>query len=118
MVLRKTKATNPLLKKLINRLKAQSNKENAPIWERVAKDLSKPSRIRREVNLIKINDNTKENDIVLVPGKVLGTGELDHKVTVAAWNFSESAKQKINKTLSIEELMKKNPKGSKVKIIG
>lgn len=118
MVLRKTNATNPLLKKLINRLTAFSNEHNAPIWKRIAKDLSKPSRRRRSVNLIKINDNTKENDVVIVPGKVLGIGNINHRVTVAAWEFSKTAKNKIPSAISIEELMKKNPKGSKVKIIG
>jgi len=56
-----------------------------------------------------------------VPGKVLGTGELNKKITVAAYTFSEQAVQKINakgKCLSIKELVEKNPKGNKVRIMG
>lgn len=117
-MVRKTKATNPVLRKLIQDLVKQSNKKNAPIWKRVAEDLSKPNRKRRSVNLMKIDKNSKDNDTVLVPGKVLGTGTLNNKVKVAAFDFSEDAKKKINKTMSIRELMKSNPKGSKVKIIG
>ncbi|UCD04153.1 MAG: 50S ribosomal protein L18e [Candidatus Woesearchaeota archaeon] len=117
-MVRKTKATNPILKKLIQDLIKQSNKNKAPVWKRVAKDLSKPARQRRSVNLARINKYSKANDTIIVPGKVLGTGELDHKVTVAAFDFSEAAKKKIDNAISIQELMKKNPKGSKVKLIG
>lgn len=117
-MVRKTKATNPLLRKLIKELIKASNENDAPIWKRVAEDLAKPTRQRRSVNIKKINSNTESKDTIVVPGKVLGIGELDHKVTVAAWDFSKDAKEKLDNTLSIRELMKKNPKGSGVKIIG
>ena len=49
-------------------------------------------------------------------------GDLNKKVTIAAYNFSKSAIEKINssgsKAISINELVKQNPKGSKVRIIG
>jgi len=48
-------------------------------------------------------------------------GDLDKKLTVAAYSFSEKAKEKINKNgraISIVELLKENPKGSKVRIVG
>ena len=64
---------------------------------------------------------TKEGDIVLVPGKVLSMGELNKNVTVAGWRFSKSAEEKINrkgKAITIQELMKQNPEGKKVRIIG
>lgn len=117
-MVRKTKATNPILNKLIQDLKTLSNKNKAPIWKRVASDLSKPTRQRRSINIARINKYSKANDTILVPGKVLSSGEMDHKVTVAAFDFSEEAKKKIGNAISIQELMKKNPKGSKIKIIG
>jgi large subunit ribosomal protein L18e len=52
---------------------------------------------------------------------VLGTGELNKKITVAAYTFSEQAIQKINakgKAMSIKELVEKNPKGNKIRIMG
>jgi large subunit ribosomal protein L18e len=59
---------------------------------------------------------------VVVPGKVLAAGNFDHPVNVAAFAFSEQARSKIlrakGKCLSISDLMKKNPKGTGVKIIG
>lgn len=110
--------TNLQLQGLIIELK----KNKSPIWKRVANDLSKPTRQRRIVNLTKLNRCCKENDIVIVPGKVLGTGELDHKITVAAYDFSQQAVDKLKKSNSklytIYDFMKANPEGKKTRIIG
>jgi large subunit ribosomal protein L18e len=58
---------------------------------------------------------------VVVPGKILGTGTIDHALTVASFDISQSAKAKLAaikaKYITIPELMEKNPKGSNVKII-
>ncbi|MCD4740414.1 uL15 family ribosomal protein [archaeon] len=48
-----------------------------------------------QVNLWKISKNTQKGDTILVLGKVLGDGNLDHPVNIAAESFSESAKKKI-----------------------
>ncbi len=91
-------------------------------WNRIASDLEKPTRQRRAVNLSKINRFTKENEIIVVPGKVLSSGELNHKLTIAAWQFSQKALEKINKknakAMTIQELMKTNIKEKRVRIIG
>ena len=113
--------TDQHLADLIQELKKKSNEHNVLIWKRVANDLAKPTRQRRIVNLYKLNKNTKEGEVVIVPGKVLGVGELNHKVTVAAWSFSGSALEKINKigkAIEINELLKESPKGKKVRILG
>lgn len=110
--------TNPHLIELIRNLKKLSAKENANIWRRIANELEKSTRRMREVNVFQINRVTKENDTIIVPGKVLGQGEMSHKVNVAGFRFSESAKNKANvNAITIQELMKKNPKGTGVKII-
>ena len=117
----KTNTTNPQLMDLIHELKKKSIEHNVKIWKRIALDLERPSRIRRIVNLYKINKNTKKDEIIVVPGKVLAVGELDHAVTVAAFNFSNSALDKINKVgkaVSMRELIKENPKGKRIRIIG
>ncbi len=116
-----TYTTNIHLKNLVSELKKLASVEDVNLWKRVASDLEKPSRTRRAVNISKLDKNTKENDIIVVPGKVLGNGEIGHKVTVAAFTFSEQAKEKINKVgkaISLSDLMKENPKGKNVKIIG
>lgn len=115
--MKRTGPTNEALIELIRKLKKLSREKNVKIWKAVAKQLERPTRIRRKVNLFKINKYTKENDTIVIPGKVLGEGNLDHKVTIAAFQFSENAKEKC-KCISIEELMKKNPDGKNIKIIG
>ena len=120
--MKKVKTTNPELIDLIRFLKKQSRENKADIWRDIAERLAKPKRKRIVVNIRRLNRYTQKNEMVIVPGKVLGTGEIGHPVTVAAFAFSENAKEKIKarrgKCLSFFDLIKKNPKGSKVKIIG
>jgi len=109
------------LKDLIKELKTLASKENVKLWKRIASDLEKPTRIRRKTNLYKINKYTKEDETAIVPGKVLSLGDLTKKITIAAYQFSDASLNKINKVgkaISIKELMKQNPKGKKVRIIG
>lgn len=120
--MKKLEITNPELVELIRFLRKQSRENDAMIWRDIAERLAKPRRRRISVNLSRLNRNTQRNEIVVVPGKVLGTGEINHPITVAAFAFSGKAKEKIKagkgKYLSILELAKKKPKGSNVKIIG
>ncbi len=113
---------NEELERLIRELKKKSIEEKVKIWKRIASDLEKPTRNRRIINLSKIDRYTKDNETIIVPGKVLGSGELNKKVVIAAYSFSDQALSKIKlcngKAVNIEELMKKNPKGNKVRIIG
>jgi len=112
---------NPNLAGLIQELKKLSIEKKVKLWKRIATDLEKPTRNRRIVNICKINKYAKPNETVIVPGKVLGVGELDRKISIAAYNFSEEALGKIKakgEALTIQELMQKNPKASKVRIIG
>ncbi|MEM1539489.1 MAG: 50S ribosomal protein L18e [Candidatus Bathyarchaeia archaeon] len=120
--MREIEATNPQLIELIRFLKKCGRENKAEIWRALAKHLAKSRRKRVVVNVSRLNRHTLKNDVVAVPGKVLGSGELDHPITVAAFAFSEKAEEKIKKAkgkcLSLMELAKKNPKGSGVKIIG
>jgi len=119
---RKTKTSNPQLIHLIRFLKKESRENDAKIWRDVAKYLAKPRRKRITVNVSRLNRYTEKKETVVVPGKVLSTGNIDHPITVAAFAFSEKAKEKIKaakgKPLSLLQLVKKNPKGSNIKIIG
>lgn len=110
------KKTNPQLRELIKDLEKLANKEKVKLWKAIAKELKKSTRRKRQVNLEKINRLTKENQTIIVPGKVLAKGEINHKVNVAAFQFSEKAKTKLS-TMTIQELMKANPKAKGVKII-
>ncbi|MGC9105359.1 MAG: 50S ribosomal protein L18e [Thermoprotei archaeon] len=91
--MKRTGPTNALARKLIRILR----KQKRPIWVRVAEELERPARKRVVVNLKKIEKYSKPNEVVIVPGKVLGLGTLSHPVTVYAFAFSRSAKEKIEK---------------------
>ncbi len=114
--------TNPHISDLISGLKKRSREEEAPLWRDIATRLLRPTRQYTEVNLSRLNRYTKDKDLVLVPGKVLGAGEINHTLTVAALGFSAGAKDKITAAggscLTIEELMSRNPDGAKVRIMG
>jgi len=120
--MKRTGPTNIVLRKTIRVLHKIAKEQNAPIWRAVAEELEKPRRKRRVINLSRINRYTREGDVVVVPGKVLGAGFLDHKVTVAAIAFSKSALEKIKvvggQAIHILDLVKLNPRGSNVKILG
>jgi large subunit ribosomal protein L18e len=95
-------------------------KTKMKIWKKISKKMSGPRRNQVEANLYRINKKTKPNDVIVVPGKVLANGELDHKITIACLNCSKSAKKKIeasgSKLISIEELLEQNSTGSGIKV--
>ena len=119
--MKETKTTNPELIQLIGLLKKESKEQQADIWLDVAEYLSKTRSQRISVNLSTVNRNTKRSDTVVVPGKLLGSGSIDHAVTVASFGASQKAKDKLvaakSKYLSIPELLEKNPEGANVRII-
>jgi large subunit ribosomal protein L18e len=107
---------------LIEKLEETAKTAQAGIWSSVAKKLGRSRRSRSEVNLYKISKYTTPGDVVIVPGKVLGDGVIQHKVDVAAYRFTASAEKKIaeagGRAMKIMDLVKSNPKGSKIKILG
>jgi large subunit ribosomal protein L18e len=117
----KTGKTNPIIGETVEALRALSYEEEAPIWKDIAKRLSKGTRRMPGVNVGRIGRSTSAKDQVLVPGKVLGSGDLEHAVTVAGMGFSARAAEKITKAggecIDVMELTRRNPKGSNVKIM-
>jgi large subunit ribosomal protein L18e len=91
-----------------------------PLRRSVARALNRPRRSRFEVNLHRIEAYAKPKEYVLIPGIVLGTGEITKPVTVAALRFSRIAKDKIEKSggkcLSIKELLE--AKTENIRIMG
>lgn len=120
--MKKAKTVNPELIGLAHFLKSQGRENEAEIWSDIAERLIRPKRKRIAVNLSRLNRYTQKKDMVVVPGKVLASGEISHPITVTAFAFSARAREKIadarGKCLSFPDLVKKNPKGSNVKIIG
>ena len=107
---------------MVKDLKQASKKNEAPIWSRLADLATKPSSSKRIVNLTRINRITKENDIIFVPGKVLGTGSVSHKITLCSFSISTTAAKKIiqtgGKIMTYSDMIKKYPTGKGVMIFG
>ena len=118
----KLRTSNPNLRNLIQHLKTKAKDNDSRIWLDLSSRLSKSRRGRASVNLSRIQRCTKENDEIIVPGKVLGAGSINYPIKVAALSFSNNAKMKIlgaqGKCLSIYQIIESNPKGARIKIIG
>ncbi|WP_262178092.1 50S ribosomal protein L18e [Haloarcula laminariae] len=112
--------TNPRLSSLIADLKSAARNSGGAVWSDVAERLQKPRRTHAEVNLGRIERYAQEDETVVVPGKVLGSGVLQKDVTVAAVDFSGTAETKIDKVgeaVSLEQAIENNPEGSHVRVI-
>nr|1FFK_L Chain L, RIBOSOMAL PROTEIN L18E [Haloarcula marismortui]1JJ2_N Chain N, Ribosomal Protein L18e [Haloarcula marismortui]1K73_P Chain P, RIBOSOMAL PROTEIN L18E [Haloarcula marismortui]1K8A_P Chain P, RIBOSOMAL PROTEIN L18E [Haloarcula marismortui]1K9M_P Chain P, RIBOSOMAL PROTEIN L18E [Haloarcula marismortui]1KC8_P Chain P, RIBOSOMAL PROTEIN L18E [Haloarcula marismortui]1KD1_P Chain P, RIBOSOMAL PROTEIN L18E [Haloarcula marismortui]1KQS_N Chain N, RIBOSOMAL PROTEIN L18E [Haloarcula marismor len=112
--------TNPRLSSLIADLKSAARSSGGAVWGDVAERLEKPRRTHAEVNLGRIERYAQEDETVVVPGKVLGSGVLQKDVTVAAVDFSGTAETKIDQVgeaVSLEQAIENNPEGSHVRVI-
>ncbi|WP_455393217.1 50S ribosomal protein L18e [[Eubacterium] cellulosolvens] len=118
--MRKLKKTNAELISIIHQLKAESRSRDVSLWRDLAKRLEKPHRNWATVNVSHISRHAKKNDTIVIPGKLLGAGYIRIPVTVAAFQSSENAKEKIKsaggKVISIKELIKLKPKGTGIRI--
>ncbi len=114
--------TNQLVIQMVKELKGASKKNNAPIWSRLAELALKPSSARRTINIGQIDKFVKDNDVIVVPGKVLGTGNISHKITLCSFSMSTTGAKKVlqsgGKIISFSELIKSHPTGKGVVIIG
>ena len=113
---------NQIVLHMVKDLKQASKKNEAPIWSRLADLALKPSSAKRVVNLSRINKTTKDNDILFVPGKVLGTGNISHKITLSSFSISTTAANKIIQSggniMTYSDMIKKFPTGKGVIIFG
>ncbi len=119
--MKKSISSNPALLELIKKLRSKAHEEDAPVWKELARRLSRSASGRAEVNLSRIARYSRDKELVAVPGRVLGSGRISKPVVVAAFGFSDAARQKISSAggecLSIGELVARSPKGSGVRIM-
>jgi large subunit ribosomal protein L18e len=113
---------NSMIDNTIWTLRSAFKKNKAPIWRALEEELAGPRANRREINVRRLAEITKPDEVVVVPGKVLGTGSLGHKLTVCAFSRSETAAKKVidsgGRVVTFEDLIKKHPNGKGVRIIG
>ncbi|MEM4254914.1 MAG: 50S ribosomal protein L18e [Candidatus Norongarragalinales archaeon] len=108
------------VKALVAFLEKTVRKSHSRAWASVASFMLKPARVKKgkAVNLYKLEKIAKDGDVIVIPGVLLGVGDLKKKITVAAFKASESARAKLGKNLvSIRALAEKNPEGKKVRIV-
>lgn len=107
--------------RLLIALKRQSRNPGGRIWRTLYERLQNPRRNRVTVNVADLQRHFTKGRIIVVPGKVLGDGNVEDKMEVAALTFSGKARTKIEarggKCLSIKELMNANPHGKNIMLI-
>lgn len=87
---------NPTVKEWYSTIEKSVGKKDNKININLLKLLNKRKHIK--VNLWKLNKYSKQDDNLIVPGKVLSVGNLDHKITICAIDFSELALQRLKKS--------------------
>ena len=90
-------------------------------WLKIAAILSGSTIRLPAKNLYEINTVAETGDVIVIPGKVLSTGELTKKIKIVALSISQIAKESLKESKSefiplIEEI-RKNPKAEGVKIL-
>ena len=114
--------TNQVVIQMAKDLKKASSKNDAPLWSKLAELAIKPSSARRTINLKRIGQLTKDNDVVIFPGKVLGTGTMPHKITLFSFSISNSAASKIKESggeiVGFSDMIEKYPTGKGVSLLG
>ena len=116
------KSNSVIYDELISSARKAYKENNLHFLGAIEKELKRPRSNRREVNVGKISKLTKKGSVIVVPGKVLGNGLIDHSVTIGAISFSDEALKKIyssgGKAINLNEFFEQNSKTKGVQIIG
>lgn len=122
-MVKRTGPTSKVTKSLAINLDKHAKKTKTAVYDVLATALLMPTRTRAEVNLHRLETlaNLHKGKILVVPGKVLGSGEITTAVEVAAFRYSAGAKAKIaaakGKAHMLNELIEKNIAPSKMVLV-
>ncbi len=90
--------------------KAKANGKNAKLSESAIFKASKPRRQRVTVTLQKLEKYVNNNDNIIVPGKILGTGKITKKFNISAIEYSASSLEMLKaagcSVVAIENMIK------------
>lgn len=88
-------------KEIINKLYQTGKNKNKDIYSAIAKELNRAARTNINVNISKLEKLPiiNDGDIVVIPGKLLGAGLLNKKITIYAYSFSQTAKDKLGNSI-------------------
>jgi large subunit ribosomal protein L18e len=121
--MKQTGPTKKSTRVLVRLLEKAAVERKQAIWKTVAEILEKPARQRVSVNLSKLERLAKKfkGKTFLVPGKILASGILNEKISVAALGYSGNARKKIiamhGKAVSIAELLQAKEKPGSIMIV-
>ncbi|HZY93839.1 MAG TPA: 50S ribosomal protein L18e [Candidatus Bathyarchaeia archaeon] len=119
--MRQRAPTNPELVSTIGHLRRASRQHQTPLWLTVATFLGKSRRTRVVLNLGQVSRHVNAGDVVVVPGKVLGSGFPKPKLVIAAFKFSPRALVKVEKSggrcIPLLKLVEENPDGTNVRLL-
>lgn len=105
---------------LIDKFYKAAKENKKEIFSAIAQNLEAPRRKESRINLSKLEklNAVVDGDIVIIPGKLLGTGILNKKITIYAGDFSKNASLKLNnKVKKLKDLLTDKIDYKKSKII-
>ncbi len=114
---------NEAARELSVSLEKLGKKSGKGLWLDLAYRVCRPVRRKAQVNLYRLSAAAKKNagKTLVVPGKVLATGDAPEKTEVACLSCSGSAREKIakagGKVISIKELASEKIEPGKVVIV-
>ena len=95
--------------------------KRAKNWNKVAQIVSGSRRKYSNVNIGRIEKESNEGEVIIIPGKVLGNGNLTKRIKICALYFSTSAIKKIKsgkgEAIKLLEEIKLNPDAEGIKIL-
>ncbi|PIN85823.1 MAG: 50S ribosomal protein L18e [Candidatus Diapherotrites archaeon CG11_big_fil_rev_8_21_14_0_20_37_9] len=121
--MKRTGPTKQETREIIVGLEKTGKSTSKQIWKDLAEKLNRATRQRSKVNVFQLNKLAKKNKgkILVVPGKVLGTGSIDEVIEVACLSCSDSAREKIEsmegKVIELSSLVNSKTEAKKMVII-
>jgi len=115
----KRNSKNNQKKEIIGKLYVASKDKKKDVYRRIAELLEVSSRTNISVNLSKLEklNNVVDDSIVVIPGKLLGTGTINKKIKIYAYSFSKTAKEKVKSVKNLNDFTKDDVDFKKVVII-
>ena len=110
------------LESALNAAKSAAKSTKKPVFKRAVKMLSKKTNQLAKVNVGKLDSISPEGGVILVPGKVLGEGEVGKALHVGAVAYTSSAADKITsaggEALLIKDFIVKYAEAKGVFLVG
>ncbi|MFH1257209.1 MAG: 50S ribosomal protein L18e [Candidatus Diapherotrites archaeon] len=121
--MKRTGPTKKSMRELVVAFEKKGKKEKQAIWLRVSKMVNAPRRKRAEVSLWRIEGLAKKakGKTLVVAGKVIGSGALGEKMSIAALEFSSGAKKAIEdakgKTIDLAQYVTEKVNAAELKLV-